>query len=100
MYKNNKIPSSNSKNSQTFSKSLFVMCFVVVIMISLHIKVFNILVFAAPGHCVLLAEALHFLCNFVPVIIVSLDVIGVVNDNLVSLAVVGGISFWVVAWKS
>ena len=100
MYKNNKIPSSNSKNSQTFSKSLFVMCFVVVIRITLHIKVFNILVFAAPGHCVLLAEALHFLCNLVPVFIVSLDVIGVVNDNLVSLAVIGGISFWVVAWKS
>ena len=55
--------------------------------------------FAAPGHCVLLAEALHFLCDLVPVFIVSLDVIGVVNDNLVSLAVVRRIAFWVVAWK-
>ena len=53
--------------------------------------------FAPPGHGVLLAEALHLLRNLVPVFIVSLDVIGVVNDNLVSLAIIGRISLGVIA---
>ena len=63
----------------------------------LHIKVLNILVFAPPGHGVLLAEALHFFRNLIPVLIVSLNVIGVVNDNLVSLAIIGRISRGVIA---
>ena len=79
---------------------MFVTCFVVVMIVThLHIKVLNILVFAPPGHGVLLAEALHLLRNLVPVGIVSLDVIGVVNDNLVSLAIVWRISFRIIAWK-
>ena len=53
--------------------------------------------FAAPGHGVLLAEALYFFRNLIPVLIVGLNVIGVVNDNLVSLAVVGRISLGVIA---
>ena len=53
--------------------------------------------FSASGHGVLLAEALHFFRNLIPVLIVSLNVIGVVNDNLVSLAIVGRISLGVIA---
>ena len=71
----------------------------VIIVTHLHIKVLDILVFAPPGHGVLLAEALHLLRNLVPVFIVSLDVIGVVNDNLVCFPIVWRICFRIVAWK-
>ena len=115
----NQVPSSNFKKSKhlslIFKLGLLVTCFIVVTMstyahqswraslwwfcIHLHIKVLDLLVFSASGHGVLLAEALHFFRNLIPVLIVSLNVIGVVNDNLVSLAIIGRISLGVIAWK-
>ena len=55
--------------------------------------------FAAPRHGVLLAEALHLLGNLLPVLVVSLDVVGVIHHDLVRLAVVGWVRFWVVACR-
>ena len=54
---------------------------------------------AAPRHGVLLAEALHLLGNLLPVLVVSLDVVGVIHHDLVRLAVVGWVRFRIVACR-
>ena len=54
---------------------------------------------AAPRHGVLLAEALDLLRNLLPVLVVSLDVVGVVHHDLVRLAVVRWVRFRIVACR-
>ena len=54
---------------------------------------------AAPRHGVLLAEALDLLGDLLPVLVVSLDVVGVIHHDLVRLAVVGWVRFRIVACR-
>lgn len=106
MYKNNKIPSSDSNINPLrqfilVHNCLFVTRYVVVYnyTYTLHIKVLDILVLPPPGHGVLLAKALHLLRDLVPVLIMSFYVVGIVNNNFVSLAIVWRICIWIIACK-
>ena len=54
----------------------------------LLVEVLDVIMFPPPGHGVLLTETLDFLSDFIPVPVMFLDIVRVLNNNFVRLAVV------------